>query len=149
MFYSFAKSMHISSWSLIVFLRFIQMLIGLRETNDRIVAATFSALAVMVPILGADIVVGGERRKHFIEGRPKVACLLAFQFRLDLFRSSAKLHFLCSVFSFQFSTSDSLPPSKWKVYCDLTSEANETQTDSCLSAFARWLFPSKIRSEKF
>jgi len=25
-----------------------------------------------VPILGADIVVGGERRKHFIEGRPKV-----------------------------------------------------------------------------
>lgn len=72
MFYSFAKSIHISSWSLIVFLRFIQMLIGLRETNDRIVAATFSALAVMVPILGADIVVGGERGKHFIEGRPKV-----------------------------------------------------------------------------
>jgi len=57
-----------------------QMLIGLRETDDRIVAATFSALAVMVPILGADVVVGGERKKHFIEGRPK------------------------------FSTSDSLPP---------------------------------------
>lgn len=48
------------------------MLIGLRETDDRIVSATFSALAVMVPILGASVVVGGERRKHFIEGRPKV-----------------------------------------------------------------------------
>ena len=48
------------------------MLIGLRETDDRIVSATFSALAVMVPILGGDVVVGGERRKHFIEGRPKV-----------------------------------------------------------------------------
>ena len=56
------------------------MLIGLRETDDRIVSATFSALAVMVPILGATVVVGGERRKRFIEGRPKVhlhltACL--------------------------------------------------------------------------
>ena len=50
----------------------LQMLIGLRETDDRIVSATFSALAVMVPILGGDVVVGGERRKHFIEGRPKV-----------------------------------------------------------------------------
>ena len=48
------------------------MLIGLRETDDRIVSATFSALAVMVPILGASVVVGGDRRKHFIEGRPKV-----------------------------------------------------------------------------
>ena len=48
------------------------MLIGLRETDDRIVSATFSALAVMVPILGASVVVGGERRKLFIEGRPKV-----------------------------------------------------------------------------
>ena len=57
-------------------LRFLQMLIGLRETDDRIVAATFSALAVMVPILGSNIVVGGERRKYFIEGRPKVySCL--------------------------------------------------------------------------
>lgn len=48
-----------------------QMLIGLRETDDRIVAATFSALSIMVPVLGANVVVGGERKKHFIEGRPK------------------------------------------------------------------------------
>ncbi|XP_015756323.1 PREDICTED: protein-associating with the carboxyl-terminal domain of ezrin-like [Acropora digitifera] len=48
-----------------------QMLIGLRETDDRIVSATFSSLAVMVPILGANVVVGGERKKYFIEGRPK------------------------------------------------------------------------------
>ena len=54
------------------------MLIGLRETDDRIVSATFSALAVMVPILGANIVVGGERKKYFIEGRPKVWLNLKF-----------------------------------------------------------------------
>lgn len=48
-----------------------QMLIGLRETDERIVSATFSSLAVMVPILGANVVVGGERKKYFIEGRPK------------------------------------------------------------------------------
>lgn len=55
-----------------MYICFYQMLIGLRETDDRIVSATFSALAVMVPILGASVVVGGERRKLFIEGRPKV-----------------------------------------------------------------------------
>lgn len=70
------------SWLFNYVSHFIQMLIGLRETDDRIVAATFSALAVMVPILGANVVVGGERRKHFIEGRPKVhtcfTCFTAF-----------------------------------------------------------------------
>lgn len=66
-------------------LRFIQMLIGLRETDDRIVAATFSALAVMVPILGADVVVGGERKKLFIEGRPKVSIGMVYW----LFRSKS------------------------------------------------------------
>ena len=54
------------------------MLIGLRETDDRIVSATFSSLAVMVPILGANVVVGGERKKYFIEGRPKVRLSLKF-----------------------------------------------------------------------
>lgn len=54
------------------------MLIGLRETDDRIVSATFSSLAVMVPILGANVVVGGERKKYFIEGRPKVRLSLNF-----------------------------------------------------------------------
>lgn len=56
-----------------------QMLIGLRETDDSIVSATFSALAVMVPILGANVVVGGERRKYFIEGRPKFKTLTKLQ----------------------------------------------------------------------
>ena len=90
---------------LIVFLRFIQMLIGLRETDDRIVAATFSALAVMVPILGADIVVGGERRKHFIEGRPKVQpWLISFSVQtpnIFLVVSKASVYMFCLLFSVQ------------------------------------------------
>ena len=60
------------------------MLIGLRETDNRIVSATFSALAVMVPILGANVVVGGERKKYFIEGRPKVRLSLKFPQQLNL-----------------------------------------------------------------
>ena len=60
------------------------MLIGLRETDDSIVSATFSALAVMVPILGANVVVGGERRKYFIEGRPKVQSLSAFSLKCSI-----------------------------------------------------------------
>ena len=37
---------------------------SLRETDDRIVSATFSSLAIMVPILGANVVFGGKRRKY-------------------------------------------------------------------------------------
>ncbi|XP_031569529.1 protein-associating with the carboxyl-terminal domain of ezrin-like [Actinia tenebrosa] len=48
-----------------------QILIGLRDTNDSLVSATFYALATLVPILGGEVVVGGERQKYFIEGRPK------------------------------------------------------------------------------
>ena len=48
------------------------MLLGLKDCDDRIVAATFNALAVLVHILGGSVVVGGERRKNFSEGRPKV-----------------------------------------------------------------------------
>ncbi|XP_033119128.1 protein-associating with the carboxyl-terminal domain of ezrin-like [Anneissia japonica] len=49
----------------------IQLLVGLKDTNDEIVSATFHALANVVPILGAEIVVGGERYKYFVERRPK------------------------------------------------------------------------------
>ena len=49
------------------------MLLGLRDSDDRIVAATFNALAVLVHILGGGVVVGGEKRKTFFEGRPKVS----------------------------------------------------------------------------
>ncbi|XP_071947220.1 protein-associating with the carboxyl-terminal domain of ezrin-like [Antedon mediterranea] len=49
----------------------VKLLVGLKDTNDDIVSATFHALAEVVPILGSEIVVGGDRFKYFVEGRPK------------------------------------------------------------------------------
>lgn len=51
---------------------FLQILIGLRDTDDTLVSATLYALSNLVPILGGAVVVGGERQKYFKEGRPKV-----------------------------------------------------------------------------
>lgn len=48
------------------------MLIGFWDIDDRIVVVIFFVLVVMVFILGLDIVVGGDKRKYFIEGRFKV-----------------------------------------------------------------------------
>ncbi|XP_071802194.1 protein-associating with the carboxyl-terminal domain of ezrin-like [Asterias amurensis] len=48
-----------------------QLLIGLKDCQDELVAASLKALAEIVPILGAQLVVGGERIKYFVEGRPK------------------------------------------------------------------------------
>ncbi|XP_022106314.1 protein-associating with the carboxyl-terminal domain of ezrin-like [Acanthaster planci] len=48
-----------------------QLLIGLKDYHDELVSASLRGLAEMVPILGAHLVVGGERIKYFVEGRPK------------------------------------------------------------------------------
>ena len=48
-----------------------QVLIGLQETDDDLVAATLQGLSKMVPILGADVVMGTTRRSIFVNTRPK------------------------------------------------------------------------------
>ena len=50
-----------------------QVLIGLRDNHDDLVSASLHALAEMVPILGAEIVVGSNRHPVFKEGKPKVS----------------------------------------------------------------------------
>ncbi|XP_013088434.2 protein-associating with the carboxyl-terminal domain of ezrin-like [Biomphalaria glabrata] len=50
---------------------FIQILIGIRDTNDKIVAASLRALADLVPLLGGDYVIGGRRKPFFFHGLPK------------------------------------------------------------------------------
>ncbi|BET01077.1 SCurly1-like 3 (S. cerevisiae) [Nesidiocoris tenuis] len=49
-----------------------ELLVGVMDVNDELVASTLRALADLVPILGSATVIGGKRAKHFSDGRPKV-----------------------------------------------------------------------------
>ncbi|XP_026763989.2 protein-associating with the carboxyl-terminal domain of ezrin [Galleria mellonella] len=47
-----------------------ELLLGIKDTDDNLVAATLICLSELVPILGGDTVIGGKRSKFFTDGRP-------------------------------------------------------------------------------
>lgn len=47
-----------------------QLLLGIKDTNDELVAATLRCLADLVPILGSSVVIGCNRCRIFSDGKP-------------------------------------------------------------------------------
>ncbi|XP_061715469.1 protein-associating with the carboxyl-terminal domain of ezrin [Cydia pomonella] len=47
-----------------------ELLLGIKDTDDNLVASTLICLSELVPILGASTVIGGKRSKYFTDGRP-------------------------------------------------------------------------------
>lgn len=47
-----------------------ETLIGLHEEDDLLVAATLKGLGVLVPLLGAEVVMGTQRKNVFSDSRP-------------------------------------------------------------------------------
>lgn len=50
-----------------------QLLLGIKDVNDELVAATLRCLAELVPILGSSVVIGSNRRRIFADGKPNGA----------------------------------------------------------------------------
>lgn len=48
-----------------------QLLLGIKDTNDLLASRTLLCLADLIPILGASLVIGKNRRKLFADGRPQ------------------------------------------------------------------------------
>ena len=50
-----------------------EVLVGLQEKDDELVASTLRALAILVTLLGSDVVMGTTRSSVFSDSRPKSA----------------------------------------------------------------------------
>ena len=57
---------------MILVLSFYQVLVGLKDSHDDLVAATLRALADLIPYVGSQAVMGTTRKNLFSDTRPKV-----------------------------------------------------------------------------
>ena len=49
-----------------------EVLVGLKDNSDEMVAATLHALAELVPYVGAELVMGTSRKRIFTDAQPRV-----------------------------------------------------------------------------
>ena len=49
-----------------------EVLMGLKDTSEELVAATLRGLGELVPLLGADVVMGTNRKQLFNDAQPRV-----------------------------------------------------------------------------
>lgn len=50
-----------------------EVLVGLKDTSDEVVRATLHALGELVPLIGADLVMGTSRKHIFTDAKPRVS----------------------------------------------------------------------------
>ncbi|CAK1548225.1 unnamed protein product [Leptosia nina] len=66
----FSKFVHVFSHEELAHQVLPELLLGIKDIDDALVSGTLICLSELVPILGADTVVGGKRSKLFTDGRP-------------------------------------------------------------------------------
>lgn len=78
-----------------------KLVYGLKDSNDTICMLTLVSLSVMVPVLGADVVVGGQRKQIFSD-KIKKDVNIYFKFKyFSIFFNIRMFHFQNQVVDYQ------------------------------------------------